>query len=226
MRQLHTDLWVAESPLRFLGIEVGARMTVVRLPAGELLLHSPVRATPELVREVRRVGEVAHLIAPNRLHHLFVAEWKREFPEASIHVAPGVEKKRPDLSISGLLSDQPDAGWAGSLDQVLLRGVPKMNETAFFHRTSGTLIGTDLAFNVGPSSPPLTRAAFRCLGCYGRLSPSIFERLLTSDKQAFGRSLDRVMDWPFDRVVVAHGEVTETGGREELERGYAWALAR
>ena len=201
-------------------------MTVVRLPAGELLLHSPVRATPELVREVCRVGEVAHLIAPNRFHHLFVAEWKREFPEASIHVAPGVEKKRPDLSISGLLSDQPDAGWAGSLDQVLLRGVPKTNETAFFHRTSGTLIGTDLAFNVGPSSPPLTRAAFRCLGCYGRLSPSIFERLLTSDKQAFGRSLDRVMDWPFDRVVVAHGEVTETGGREELERGYAWALAR
>jgi len=28
--------------------------------------------------------------------------------------------------------------------------------------------------------------------------------------------------WPFERVVVAHGDVSERGGREELARGYAW----
>ena len=28
----------------------------------------------------------------------------------------------------------------------------------------------------------------------------------------------------FERVVVAHGRVSEKGGREELARGYSWVL--
>ena len=48
MQQLHSDLWVTESPLRFLGLEIGARMTVVRLPGPKLLLHSPIAASPDL----------------------------------------------------------------------------------------------------------------------------------------------------------------------------------
>ena len=40
------------------------------------------------------------------------------------------------------------------------------------------------------------------------------------------RSLDRILAWDFDRVVVAHGDVLERGGRELLREGYAWLLAR
>jgi hypothetical protein len=46
MRQLDSDLWVAESPMRFFGLELGARMTVIRLAGSRLLVHSPVAATP------------------------------------------------------------------------------------------------------------------------------------------------------------------------------------
>ena len=42
------------------------------------------------------------------------------------------------------------------------------------------------------------------------------------DRAAFRRSLDRVLAWPFERVVVAHGSVKERGGRAELEEGYSW----
>ncbi len=64
MQQLHSDLWITDSPLRFLGLEVGARMTVVRLPGPKLLLHSPIAATADLVREVKALGPVAYLVAP------------------------------------------------------------------------------------------------------------------------------------------------------------------
>ncbi len=111
------------------------------------------------------------------------------------------------------------------VDQVLLGGFPFMNEVVFFHRPSTTLIATDLAFNVGSSSPPLTRLVFRLGGTYGRLSPTLLERrLLVRDRTAFRHSLERILEWPFDRVVVAHGEVSEKGGREELVRGYSWLL--
>ncbi|HEM45978.1 MAG TPA: DUF4336 domain-containing protein, partial [Alphaproteobacteria bacterium] len=181
-------------------------------------------ATADLVREVHALGRVAYLVAPNRFHHLFVGDWKRACPEASVYVAPALETKRADLAIAGVLGDEPEAGWAGTLDQVVLRGFPFANEVVFFHRPSATLIASDLAFNVGPGSPPLTRLAFRLAGSYGRLSPTILERLLVRDRKAFRESLERILEWPFERVVVAHGEVRETGGREELVRGYAWVL--
>ncbi len=224
MQQLAPDLWVADSPLRFFGLEVGARMTVVRLPGPRLLLHSPIAASPERVREVEALGPVAHLVAPNRFHHLFVGEWQRAFPDASVHVAPGLETKRKDLAEARVLSDEPEAGWSEVLDQLGVEGFPLANEVVFFHRPSATLIATDLAFNVGSGSPLPTRLAFRLAGGYGRLAPTLLERLFVRDRAAFRRSLERILAWPFDRVVVAHGEVCEKGGREALRRGYAWAL--
>jgi len=199
-------------------------MTVVRLPGPKLLLHSPIAASADLVKEVTALGPVAYIVAPNRLHHLFVGEWQRACPDASTYVAPGLETKRADLTIAGILSDEPEPGWKGVIDQILLRGFPIANEVVFFHRPSATLIASDLAFNVGPSSPPLTRLLFRLGGGYDRLSPTLLERLLVRDRTAFRDSLERILEWPFDRVVVAHGEVCEKGGREELVRGYSWVL--
>ena len=199
-------------------------MTVVRLPGPRLLLHSPVAAGAELVREVQALGPVAYLVAPNRFHHLFVGEWQQACPEASVYVAPGLERKRPDLRGAATLTNEPEPDWAGTIDQVLVSGLPLANEVVFFHRPSATLVASDLAFNVGSSSPPLTRLAFRLGGAYGHLSPTLLDRLFVRDRSAFGRSLARILDWPFERVVVAHGRVSESGGREELARGYSWVL--
>jgi hypothetical protein len=226
MQQLHSDLWVAGSPLRFLGLEMGARMTVMRLPNGKLMLHSPIAADPALVREVQALGPVAYLIAPNKLHHLFVAQWQDTCPDALLYVAPGLDTKRSDLAIDGVLGDSPHASWKDVIDQVFLGGFSFVNEVAFFHAPSATLILTDLAFNVGPESPPLTRAFFRLGGTYGRLSPTLLERILVRDRAMFRAALERILEWPFERIVVAHGGVKETGGREELMQGYAWVLDR
>jgi len=226
LKRLDADLWVTESPLRFFGLEVGARMTVVRLPDSKILVHSPISASPRLLQEVEALGPVAYLVAPNRLHHLFVGDWQRAFPDASLYVAPGLESKRADLDIAGLLGDEPEPGWKGTLDQARLEGLPFANEVIFFHRPSATLIATDLAFNIGASSPLSTRLAFRMGGAYGQLAPTLLERLLVRDRASFRRSLQRILAWPFGRVVVAHGEVCESGGREQLLRGYEWILGK
>lgn len=226
IRQLDRDLWIADSPLRFLGLEMGARMTVVRLPNSKLLLHSPISATADLVREVKELGTVAYLVAPNRLHHLFVAGWQQACSDARTYVAPGLDTKRADLAITGVLGDEPEPEWQDSIDQVLLAGFPFANEVVFFHRASATLIATDLACNICSSSPRSTRLAFRLSGTFGRLSPTLLERLLVRDRTAFRHSLERIFELPFGRVVVSHGDVKEEGGREELVRGYRWVLGR
>lgn len=225
MKQLDHGLWVADQPLRFAGLELGARMTVIQLPNGELLLHSPVRPTSDLVREVSSLGSVSALIAPNRFHHLFAEAWHKACPGSRLFVAPGLESKRPDLPLAGVLSDEPELIWKGMLEQVVIRGFPLTNEVVFFHPTTRTLVATDLAFNIGLDRPALTRLAFRLSGAYRRLAPTLLVRLLVRDRESFRASLRRILEWPFERVIVAHGSVLEAGGQRELARGYSWLLA-
>jgi len=225
LRELAPDLWVAERPQRFLGLEVGARMTVIRLRDGSLLLHSPLRLDSELRGELDARGPVRFAVAPNRLHHLYAGEVVRAYPDVRLWVGPGVERKRPDLQIAGVLDDEAPPEWRGEVDQVFFRGRPYENEVVFLHRASRTLLLCDLAFNFGPQVPWATRLVARVLGSYRHFGPSRFDPLLIRDRVASRRSLEQILAWDFDRVVLAHGDVFETGGRAALRDGYAWLLA-
>ena len=225
MRELAPDLWVAERALRFLGIEIGARMTVLRLAERRLFVHSPVPLSDSLRAELSELGTVHWIVAPNRFHHLSVSEWRDEFPSAGVLVAEGLGKKRPDLADAIAISRDQKPSIEG-IQLEVVQGVPLANETAFFHEASATLILTDLAFNVGKEAVLLTRMMFRMYGVYGRLGPTLVERLLVRDRVAFANSLERILSWPFERVIVGHGAVKEEGGREDLVSTYAWALKR
>ena len=135
MQQLDSDLWIVDSRQGFVGLEIGTRMTVVRLPDSALLLHSPVPVSDGLKRQLEELGRVTYLVAPNCFHHLYAGDWLQAFPEASLYAAPGLERKRPDLKITGVLGDTPEPGWNGVLDQVLVNGLPLVNEVAFYHAT-------------------------------------------------------------------------------------------
>lgn len=50
LRAVGEELWTVDAPLRFMGVEIGRRMAVVRLAGGELLLHSPAPLIDELSR--------------------------------------------------------------------------------------------------------------------------------------------------------------------------------
>jgi len=225
LRQLGPEIWIAERPQRFYGLEVGTRMTVIRLGGARLLLHSPVALDPELRRELDSLGRVCFVVAPNRVHHLYAGQVAEAYPEARLWVAPGLERKRPDLRFVAVLGDEAPAEWRGELEQVFFRGRPYENEVVFFHRASRTLILCDLAFNFGPSAAAPTRLLMRLLRSYGRFGPSKLDPLLIRDRRAARESLERILDWDFDRVVVAHGDVLESGGREALRQGYSWLLA-
>jgi uncharacterized protein DUF4336 len=226
LRQLAENLWVAERPQTFYGLPVGTRMTVVRLAGDRLLLHSPVALDPGLRAELDALGRVAFAVAPNRVHHLHAGEVATAYPGARLWVAPGLERKRPDLRFEAVLGDDAPAEWRDEVAQVFFRGRPYENEVVFFHRASRTLVICDLAFNFGPRSPAPTRLLMKLLRSYGRLGPSTLDPLLIRDRRAARESLDRILAWDFDRIIVAHGEVLESGGREILRRGYSWLLDR
>jgi hypothetical protein len=222
LRQLDEDLWVAERPQTFYALPVGTRMAVIRLSGGRLLLHSPVALDAELRARLDALGRVCFGVAPNRLHHLYAGAMVSAYPQARLWVAPGLPTKRADLVFAAVLGDLAPEEWRGEVDQVFFRGRPYENEVTFFHRASRTLILCDLAFNFGASAAAPTRLLMKLIRSYGRLGPSKLDPLLIRDRRAARESLERILAWDFDRVIVSHGDVLETGGHAILSEGYAW----
>lgn len=225
LRQLAENLWVAERPQTFYGLPVGTRMTVMRLHGERLLLHSPVALDAELRRQLDALGRVSYAVAPNRVHHLYAGRVAEHYPGARLWVAPGLDRKRPDLVFEGVLGDVAPEEWRDEIEQVFFRGRPYENEVTFFHRASRTLILCDLAFNFGPRAAFTTRLLMKLLRSYGHLGPSKLDPLLIRDRAAARASLQRILAWDFDRIVVAHGEVLEGGGHATLRQGYEWLLS-
>src|SRR5262245_54802687 len=110
-------LWVHERPLRFFGIETGARMTIVRMASG-LFVHSPAPLSEALRAEVDALGTVKAVVAPSLFHHLAVGSWLEAYPSAVVCCCPGLEKKRRDLRWDRVLGDSPEPEWSGELEQV------------------------------------------------------------------------------------------------------------
>ncbi|MEA5413816.1 hypothetical protein [Synechococcus sp. BA-132 BA5] len=80
---------------------------------------------------------------------------------------------------------------------------------------------TDSAFHFDASAPWPSRCLTRIRGGYAHLEPTILKRLATSDRGSLARAMQVVLEWDFDRVIVAHGAVVETGGKQALARAYS-----
>jgi hypothetical protein len=221
-RQLDENLWVFDRPHRFLGLHVGTRMTAIRLPSGGLFLHSPVALDDSTRDELDALGPVRHVVAPNRFHHLFVEDYRADYGEALLWAAPGLPEKRKDVRFDGVLGDEPNTGWASDLDQQQVHGVPALNEVAFLHRSSRTLLLTDLAMNFGEATTGITTLWLRLMGIRGRFGVSRLIRRSVRDRAAARESLDAILAWDFERVIVTHGVVLQRQGKRLLREAFDW----
>lgn len=225
MQQLQpvaTNIWVIDFPLRVGGLHLGTRTTVIRLVSGGLWLHSPGPLQPELVTAVSALGPVQALVAPNAMHHLSLAQNVRSFLRATVYVSPALPSKLQGIFSYEMLSDEPPPLWRNEISQHLVRGMPKLQEVVFLHRASRTLVLTDLAFHIRHSDSWFTRLFMRLNGAYGHFGPSRIFRSMVKDRPALRSSLDRLRAWDFDRIIVAHGEILERGGKEAMQTQYTW----
>lgn len=222
LRDLAPDLWVAERPLPLIVGDVGTRMTVIRLADGGLWVHSPVRLDAATRQALDTVGRVRAVVAPSKVHHLFVGDYITGYPGACVYGAPGLAEKRKDLRFHGVLGDEAPPEWSGQIEQHVFRGAPAINEVVFFHPRTRTLILTDLAFNVPAEKASGARLFHWLVGARGRFGPHRMVRVLIRDRRAARASVDRVLRWDFDRVMVTHGEIIETAGRARVEAAFAF----
>jgi len=221
------EVWLREYSVRVGGARFNARMTVMRLRGGEVLVHSPCAFDDALKAEVAALGRVAAIIAPGNLHWLHVRSCQRAFPEAATYVCPGVDKRAKGLTFDFVLEEASPSVWANELSQVVLQGTRFMREVAFFHRASRTLILVDLVENFTPATPGtnlLLRLAFRALGMWNRPRPAPEYQLAWGDKARVGDCLERILSWDFERVILSHGDLIISNARQVVAQAWRQVL--
>jgi hypothetical protein len=219
MQELTPDVWSHDTVLSLpLGLRLPLRMTVLRLPSGKLLLHNPVAIDDELAAALDRLGPVAELAAPNLYHHLFLGWAARRYPLAAVRGPKGLSPKKGNLSFASELGDEAPDAYEGAVETAQIHGAPKLNEIAFFHRPSRTLLVSDLVFNVRAPASWSTAAILTLMGTRGRLGQSHVWRFSVRDKKAAAAAVTRILAWDFSRVLMAHGEPLLENARSEMER--------
>jgi len=219
-------LWLREYSVRLGGAQFNARMTVIKLRGGEILVHSPCAFDASLAAEVAALGRVAAIIAPGNLHWLHVRSCQEAFPDAVTYICPGVEKRARRLKFGVILDDEAPQLWADELSQVALQG-RFMREVAFLHRASGTLILVDLIENFTPATQGTNsfhRLVFRALGMWNRPGPAPEYRLAWGDKARVREGMKRILAWDFERVILSHGDIITRDAKQIVAQAWRTIL--
>jgi hypothetical protein len=231
LKAVAPDVWIVDGPeigMNWLGftMPLSTRMTVIRLADGTLFVHSPIAPDAALMDAVAALGEVRHLIAPNSLHYWYVPDWKARFADARVFAVPGLKAKRP-LAVDAVLGNEAPPQWRGEIEQVLIAG-SLLTECDFFHRPSRTAIVTDLIENFEPWR--VKSWLLRLLMRIGHVcdpdgsAPRDMRPTFRGHRAALRAAVARMLAWPAERVILAHGRWYERDGARELARAFAWAL--
>lgn len=224
------QIWLQDYPVRYAGCRFNARMSVIRLGERHLMLHSPGPMDSPTCERIARLGDVACIVAPGSFHHRYVPAAQRAFPAAETYICPGIEQKQPNLAFDWILGPRAPALWADMVDQVLIRGCRFMWEVVMCHRPTRTLFVVDSIENMTDHTPDVSwqlkawlKAVF---GMWNKARPAPEYQLGWKDRQAARRSLEMILAWDFDRIVLSHGDNITVEARQAARRAWRGILGR
>lgn len=238
---------------RFGTVKIGGRGTLVKLTSGNLAVFSPVALTEDTKRKVAEMGNrVEYIVALDIEHHIFISEWKKEYPTAKIIGPEGLPEKRAkqhDLKIGKdkfdviftkthkretKISQEFDADF----DYEYVDGHGN-RELVFCWKPEGVLIEADLLFNL-PATEQYSRVpeadrktvGFAARALEGLQNPEGDNKwmkrfnwyVLAKDRASFNDSLGVIEQWDFSTLIPCHGDVLEGNGKEVFRKVFEWHL--
>lgn len=229
LEEFADQLWIAEGKcVDFYGFPYPTRSVVVRLEHGDIWLWSPIDFDEDLAQEIEALGPVRHLVSPNKIHHLFLADWQKRFPSAKIWGPSQTIKKRPDLQFApALTADAPD-DWAAEIEQFHITGSLVMDEILFLHHRSQTLIMADFSENFSKTFldkhwGPRQHWYANIAGIVeGKGHAPLDWRLSFLKRKQLRHFKADVLSRPIEKVIMAHGQLQHSDGAAFLKQSLSW----
>ena len=86
-----------------IGFRYPTRMAIIRLADRGLFIWSPVAHSEGLRRELSAIGTVRFIIAPNKVHDLYLKQWQDAYPKPNSMLLPdcvSATASLPSITIS------------------------------------------------------------------------------------------------------------------------------
>jgi hypothetical protein len=217
------QIWTRDYPVKLAICPFNARMSVIRLEDGQLMLHSPCDINDATAAAISKLGQVGYIVAPGSFHHMYVTQAQRRFPNAQTYICPGIERKVPGLQFDWILGPRSPAVWSDTIDQVLIRGSRYMWEVAMLHKPSKTLLLVDAIENFTDQTDDVSwqlKAWWKVLHMWNKPKPAPEYQLGWKDKVAARASLEKILEWDFDKIVLSHGDNITECAKEKARQ--AW----
>jgi hypothetical protein len=226
------EIWIVDGPeigMRYFGLTLPfpTRMTLVRLRDRVLWVHSPIAWNAELGAAIDQLGAVHYLVAPNTLHHAYLATWQARYPLARSYGPKGLAERAQTPPIDEVLGEVAPEAWNGAFAQCVVRGA-LLTEVDFFHRASRTLIITDLIENFEPwrVRNRFLRWIMQAAGAAdpdGK-APIDMQLSFMGHRRAVRRAALQMIAWAPEQIVLAHGRCYTREAVAELQRAFRWVL--
>lgn len=202
---LAPDVFLVEGRLP---IPITRNMIVVRLPSGELLLHSVIALSDTGMRALEALGRPAFAIIPSKSHVGDAAFYKARYPGLQMLALRALRTEHgPDVPVDGNVEDVlPRFG-------IALHAVPATKATEYVYEVPLTgggkmLMANDVFGNVGAGAPGFLGRLFTLLLLprQGPEVPRIYRLTQAKDVNAIRKFLAGLAAIPDLRLVtVSHG---------------------
>ncbi|KAG2035942.1 hypothetical protein BDR03DRAFT_899034 [Suillus americanus] len=220
IREVAKDVWIFSRPFARLGIfPMGGRSTAIKLQQGGVWVLASTPLTQDTRNKIDELGEVKYIIGADAVHHLFLGEFKRAYPNAKLIGVEGAIGNISDKSLQfdGLWGRDPPGtnyGFEDEIKHCYFSGF-RNKDVAFLHTPSKSLIEADLLLNL-PANEQYSKSSS---SAYGNIKPdSWIHRAIikstTIDAKAMRRDATTVANWDFDQIIPCHGDVIETDGNK------------
>ena len=231
LKKIADNLWVVDGEevlmgFKFFKVPFSTRMTVIRLQNGGLWVHSPIKPSDNLLFEIKQLGEVKHLIAPNVLHYSYINEWHELFPEAEVWLASGVQKRAGKSGMNLYYGHELEkANWNEEICFTTFEGSFYVKEVVFFHTESSTLILTDLIENIETENLSIFEKLLLKIGDNhypnGKTPRDLRMTFLFGKKQAL-KSYHKIKKWEPKNIIISHGPCIIGQTKEMLNQAFFW----
>jgi hypothetical protein len=227
MQAFAQNVWTVDGPyVRDFGVLFTTRMTVLKLSNGSVWVDSPVSVPFDTLKCITALGHVSYLVAATPRHVWRLEAWHTLFPEAQVWAprTTPLTLKKGHLPFTGMLGDAPNPEWADDFDQLAFQGNPLIEEVLFFHKASRTVILDDL-IQIHPrvKGKLLRNALFKLEGV---ASPQggvpIDIRLSFTHRNLARRSLEKLLSWDLDKLIIGHGVCIEKDAKPFVEQVFHW----
>lgn len=211
---IENKIWIIEYPIKYSGVKFSSRTTLIKLSDQSILIHSPCNISAELKDEILKLGDVSYIIAPGNFHHLHIKSAQQAFPKAKTYICQGIEKKQPDLKYDGFLSGNPICN---DFEQQMTVGSKIMNEVAFLHKDTKTLILVDLIENIGNKTKNIglgIKLWWFIFRMWNKPKPAPEYQLGWQDKKLAAQALQKILSWDFEKIILAHGDLIVENAKE------------